>query len=261
MMAIDTEAVKAAAFDLFKEYVFEDMFVELLTPEAMALMRDVIEGSTRDEILDAARRVMGPKVEAVFFETMDGLGEIVAEALEAQKGVDGLARDLQEYVGLRDDQRKALSKLEAELLDRGVKPEDVAKQIARERDRMIRERAELIAHDQMNTAASAGEYEVMTARGMQFMRWIHRSDSKVSNGCLSNGFAGWIPVDKRFPSGHVHPGRHPRCRCTLAYKVILGNDERDHNAEQDRLRQEFEAAMAAGDKDFHPFADVEHSTA
>jgi SPP1 gp7 family putative phage head morphogenesis protein len=222
------------------------MVFALMAPEMIDLLRSTVEGVTRDEVLKAARDVLGPKVTEVTKATMDGIAEIIAQGLESQIGIDGIMRELREKIGLRSDQVDALAKLRSD----GASD----KELEKARKRMIRERAELIARDQANTAMSGGEFDVMQGRGMKYKRWIDRHDARVSDGCMFNSMAGWIKIDDPFPSGHVHPARHPRCRCAVGYKVITGTDEREHDEKQAELRKKLQAARAAGDKEFHPYA-------
>lgn len=261
-MPVSTEALKEAAIKLFQEYVTSEMFSAILEPAARQLLLDSIEGITRPEILDAAK-ASREIVEEVYLQTMGGLAEVTAMALEDQIGVDGFMRELVDNIGLREDQVNTLRKYKGSLLKAQppLSDEEIEKLVNARSRKMIQQRAEMIAHDQMAKAASAGELNVMVARGMEYKRWIHSADSTVSDGCLENGFAGWIPVNQEFPSGHKHPSRHPRCRCALGFKVVLGNNEKEHNDEQAKLLEQYQTARASGDKAFHPYADVEHSTA
>ena len=50
-------------------------------------------------------------------------------------------------------------------------------------------------------------------------RWLTVGDDRVSEGCAENESAGWRSADQSFPSGHSHPPRHPRCRCSTETRV------------------------------------------
>ena len=83
----------------------------------------------------------------------------------------------------------------------------------------LRSRAHLVA---VNESANAyGEAELqqgleMQGRGMPMEKsWLNVGDDRVSDGCLSNTAAGWIPVDQAFPSGHMRYPRYPGCRCSM----------------------------------------------
>lgn len=83
----------------------------------------------------------------------------------------------------------------------------------------IRSRAHLVA---INESANAyGEAELQQAlelqgRGMDMEKfWLNVGDDRVSDGCLANTAAGWIPVDQAFPSGHMRYPRYPGCRCCM----------------------------------------------
>lgn len=86
----------------------------------------------------------------------------------------------------------------------------------------VRSRAHLIAITETGNAYQAGNYSSMQAAqdtGIKMLkRWLTVGDSRVSQGCLDNAAAGWIPLNQPFPSGHMHPFRFPGDRCLLQYQ-------------------------------------------
>jgi hypothetical protein len=50
--------------------------------------------------------------------------------------------------------------------------------------------------------------------------WITAQDHRVCIACQQNQWAGWIPIDVLFPSGHDRPPAHPRCRCAARYHGV-----------------------------------------
>ena len=85
--------------------------------------------------------------------------------------------------------------------------------------RHIRDRAELIAFTEIGQAFVDGQYEAAEEleRGGAVLEkgWLTVGDEHVSDGCLKNEQAGWIPLAQTFPSGHRAPLRFPGCRCAL----------------------------------------------
>lgn len=83
-------------------------------------------------------------------------------------------------------------------------------------------RAELIAQAELGEAYEAGQRvaaQEAEARGVKLVKsWLTSGDGKVTAGCRGNAGAGWIGVEEAFPSGHQHPLRFPRCRCTCLYE-------------------------------------------
>jgi len=86
----------------------------------------------------------------------------------------------------------------------------------------IDSRAHLVAVTEAAEAYEDGSRLVVdeiTAAGIEMeMRWSNVGDLRVSDGCLENSAAGWIPVTSTFPSGHKHSPRFPGCRCTILYR-------------------------------------------
>jgi len=50
--------------------------------------------------------------------------------------------------------------------------------------------------------------------------WLTSRDGRVSDGCMQNEDAGWIPLDDAFPSGDMRPLRFPGCRCALLTRMM-----------------------------------------
>lgn len=86
----------------------------------------------------------------------------------------------------------------------------------------IKDRATLIAVNEAGLAYESGTAAVVAdlqSAGLVMLKaWQTVNDDRVSQGCLENQQAGWIAFDEAFPSGHMHPTRHPACRCTTLYK-------------------------------------------
>lgn len=87
----------------------------------------------------------------------------------------------------------------------------------------IRSRAELVAVTENAHAYESGTRvlvdEVREAGIDMEKYWSNTGDDLVSDGCLDNTAAGWIPVDRDFPSGDQHPPRFPSCRCACLYRM------------------------------------------
>lgn len=118
-----------------------------------------------------------------------------------------------------------------EILTTGISERKSYQQVARElrqkfreftkpaSQRHIRDRAELIAITEVGQAYVDGQLDVaarLQSRGIAMEKaWLTVGDARVSDGCRTNGAAGWIPLDSAFPSGHPAPLRFPGCRCAL----------------------------------------------
>lgn len=82
----------------------------------------------------------------------------------------------------------------------------------------IRSRAHLVAVTEAGEAYEEGNLQVgqeLADLGLEMEHsWLTVGDGRVSDGCRTNQAAGWIPLFKAFPSGHMRPLRFPGCRCT-----------------------------------------------
>lgn len=86
----------------------------------------------------------------------------------------------------------------------------------------IRNRAELIAVNELGTAYSQGALqagvELEHTSGMVLEKaWALAAGACAI--CQPNGSQGWIPLDQDFASGHDAPCAHPACRCSLMTRV------------------------------------------
>lgn len=78
------------------------------------------------------------------------------------------------------------------------------------------QRAKVIADVETRNADISGVQKIYSDSGVvEKKKWLTRRDSRVDAVCLVNEAAGAIPVDSLFPSGHMHPLAHPRCRCKI----------------------------------------------
>lgn len=85
-------------------------------------------------------------------------------------------------------------------------------------------RAHLIAITEVGNAYKEGEYQVVRGAlevGVQMEKqWVTMGDNRVSEECLKNELDGWIPAEKEFSSGDLHPLRFPGCRCDIHYQIV-----------------------------------------
>ena len=88
----------------------------------------------------------------------------------------------------------------------------------------IRNRAELIAITELGNAYEESGAIVgrdLIRAGITVEKyWSNLGDNRVSEGCIANTAAGWIPEAMAFPSGHGAPLRFPGCRCGTIRRVV-----------------------------------------
>ena len=232
--------------DLFPDLLGGPPFDEFMLGSAsegfILDMLDAIDGATRQEIIDAAGDVQQALIKGLTETKLKSIAEILADGLEKQQGVDGIARRLRDQIDLRPDQIRSLSKYEDELRAKGITGDELAKALGKREDKLIRERAELIARTETRNAVEAGEQLVALNRGQTHKIWITTGDSVVSDGCAENEAAGPVPINEAFPSGHMHAPRFPGCRCSSAYVTDSGRGELGRAEDRAEARAEKTAA-------------------
>ena len=93
----------------------------------------------------------------------------------------------------------------------------------RERTKSIAQRrGELIVETELITAMNLVETEVYKRNGIKKVVWRTAEDEKVEAICIINEKKGAIVLGEAFPSGHISPPGHSRCRCFLV-PFISGN--------------------------------------
>lgn len=137
-------------------------------------------------------------------------------SLQYIKDIQTTTKDeLQTIIGNAIAEGKSYTKLEKEIRDRfdeySVKlpGKDIT-------------RAHLIAVTEVGRSYEEGNAQF--AQGLKDegiimeKRWMNSGDGRVSDGCLENTAADWIPIDDSFPSDDQQPPRFPGCRCYAAYR-------------------------------------------
>jgi hypothetical protein len=76
-------------------------------------------------------------------------------------------------------------------------------------------RSRLISETEISMAQTFGNFNAWTASGaVRQIRWITTLDEKTCGPCAEND--GEVrKIGELFPSGDVHPGLHPHCRCAI----------------------------------------------
>lgn len=226
--------------EIFEQYV-SGALAEAIAAIEDNIIREVasrITGLTRDEIVEFARERTADLVTRALEQAKDNMRRIISEGLEAQQGVDGIARRLRYGLGLDSVREKQLDNFGRELIQGGIDPNSAMYQERMEREykRLERERAETIARTETRRAMEWGEKVTAQKGGATHKMWITVADDKVSDVCAENEAAGVIPIGESFPSGDDEPPGHPNCRCTLAY-VDSNDGEAFELAQEDHRAQ------------------------
>jgi SPP1 gp7 family putative phage head morphogenesis protein len=116
----------------------------------------------------------------------------------------------------------------AQIVSDGIKNKrgigGLASDIRKEFPGMTAERARLIAQSKTTYVLSQASLDSMREMGIEGKEWVTAGDDRVCEICLGNKAVGVIPIDKAFPSGHMHPPGCENCRCALAPAILSRQD-------------------------------------
>lgn len=167
-------------------------------------------------------------IEAGFRSAIVDVGVAIAFDQSNPEFVDYLAKvGVERVAGINDTTRAELRTLISDASARGDSYSAIARRISARYERFavgvpqqhLRSRAELVAVTEIGDAYEFGTLSAaadLASGGIPMEKsWLTVGDARVSAGCRENERAGWIELDKAFPSGHDRPLRFPGCRCAL----------------------------------------------
>ena len=195
-----------------------------------ALLGDVLD-DTAAPFVDAIERAVGASLNAGAGETARQAGIVGSFTLDNPRAV-GYAEDYAARLvaQINATTRDGIRRLVAEAFGDGWSYQQLAGAIretyqgfhAPRPQQHIRDRAEMVAVTEVGNAYEAGArggVDQLVAAGLTMEKsWSTIGDDRVSEECMANEAAGWIPVDDPFPSGALRPLQHPGCRCTALYR-------------------------------------------
>lgn len=133
---------------------------------------------------------------------------------------------------INDTTRKEIARIVSDGVKSGESYNDIAKEIKNKFEEFavpmpqkhVSNRAVLVAVTELANAYCEGNAQVgnyLQDNGVKMMKaWQTLEDDRVSDGCKENERVGWIPINKEFPSGHMHPPRFPGCRCDFLQDIL-----------------------------------------
>lgn len=133
---------------------------------------------------------------------------------------------------INDTTRKEIARIVSDGVKSGSSYNNIAKAIKDKFEEFavpmpqkhIPNRAVLVAVTELANAYCEGNAQVgnyLQDNGVKMMKaWQTLEDDRVSDGCRENESVGWIPINKEFPSGHMHPPRFPGCRCDFLQDIL-----------------------------------------
>ena len=133
---------------------------------------------------------------------------------------------------INDTTRKEIARIVSDGVKSGASYNDIAREIKNKFEEFavpmpqkhVSNRAVLVAVTELANAYCEGNAQVgnyLQDNGIKMMKaWQTLEDDRVSDGCRENERVGWIPINKEFPSGHMHPPRFPGCRCDFLQDIL-----------------------------------------
>lgn len=177
---------------------------------------------SEDPLLQEAPKVLNVKADKTGWVSLPNLR---ARAYAKKHAAEAVTQ-------INDVTRKEIARIVSDGVKSGSSYNDVAKAIKSKFEEFavpspqkhIPNRAVLVAVTELANAYCEGNAQVgdyLQSNGVKMMKaWQTLEDDRVSDGCKENEKAGWIPIDKEFPSGHMHPPRFPGCRCDFMQEIL-----------------------------------------
>jgi hypothetical protein len=177
---------------------------------------------SEDPLLQEAPKVLNVKADKTGWVSLPNLR---ARAYAKKHAAEAVTQ-------INDVTRKEIARIVSDGVKSGASYNDIAKAIKSKfeefavpsQQKHIPNRAVLVAVTELANAYCEGNAQVgdyLQSNGVKMMKaWQTLEDDRVSDGCKENEQAGWIPIDKEFPSGHMHPPRFPGCRCDFMQEIL-----------------------------------------
>lgn len=177
---------------------------------------------SEDPLLQEAPKVLNVKADKTGWVSLPNLR---ARAYAKKHAAEAVTQ-------INDVTRKEIARIVSDGVKSGTSYNDIAKAIKSKFEEFavpspqkhIPNRAVLVAVTELANAYCEGNAQVgdyLQSNGVKMMKaWQTLEDDRVSDGCKENEQAGWIPIDREFPSGHMHPPRFPGCRCDFMQEIL-----------------------------------------
>lgn len=156
--------------------------------------------------------------------SVDALRTALRQGIADGKHPTRLAKEVKPLIGLTEPQAAAVARRRAELANSGVPRAKADERAAAYADRLLKQRAELIAQNESMLAVNRGRYELwldLEAQGAlepgARRRWVTSEDERVCPICGPMNDAA-VRLDEQYdlPNGESvwSPPAHVSCRCT-----------------------------------------------
>lgn len=190
------------------------------------------------EALALAARDAATLAKGIAEAEMNKIGQVIANNIANGGNPKEAARLLDMVKGLDSNRASAYLKYAEELEQSGLSDAEIAKRLETRYKKLLRERKKTIAHNEQRIAEGNGNETRAKDAGKKWKLWQSAGDDRVSDECLSNESAGWIPIKESFPGGASHEPQHIGCRCVVSYRVNEPDAAAKDRAEKTAKRTE-----------------------
>lgn len=152
---------------------------------------------------------------------------VVADGVARGAHSSTIAKEIRDVVGLDERRATALQNFRARQTELGFPPAEVASRASAYAERLLTERAELIARTETFRSVNEGradlwrelEEQNVVEPGTVTKTWITSRDERVDEDCEDLD-GETVLVDEDFSDGSfAPPDPHPGCRCSLLYEI------------------------------------------
>lgn len=155
-------------------------------------------------------------VQGINSQVRTSIRETVSRGLSEGADVREVASRIKKTIGLDTRGTRAVGNLRSNLTKQGVNPVKIKKQVDAYAQKLLAERARLIAQTEIQTAIETAKLEVWKSSGRPvYVQWV--TDTTACGKCAPS--SGDITIAGNYfqtsLGGYQSPPLHPNCRCQL----------------------------------------------
>lgn len=176
---------------------------------------------TNPRVSDWIREHSGARITAISEESRRAIRELIATGYERGMTAAQLGRAIRSSIGLTPRQARAVANMRARMMADGIPAERIDKVTGRYAERLLRQRAEVIARTEIIAAENAGQIELWQQQidagiieATALKEWIVTPDDRLCPECQDMD-GQQVPVSASFVGADDAPPLHPNCRCAI----------------------------------------------
>ena len=154
-------------------------------------------------------------VEGINKQTQLALRETVANGLRTGASPSEVASRVRNNIGLDIRGARAVENLRNNLTSQGLSISKINKQVSQYSERLLAQRAQLIANTEMQSAIEQAKLDVYKSSGVAQIQWI--TDAQPCGKCAPSA-GDIVPTGQPFYTtmgAYTSPPIHPNCRCQI----------------------------------------------